>query len=125
MEAAPCCQSSRAWTCKWALEVRAEWVGKLKSGEKRIEVRAYPLPQLLIGVPIAIVVPADMGCGHIQQSPCSGLPDVVPAGLSGAHVAGCVVFERVKLYKSEDEFVQDQPHCVPIGSPYGWQQGDL
>lgn len=39
--------------------------------------------------------------------------------------AGVVVFDGVTEYSSYEQWVADEGrHCVPPGSPYGWQPGE-
>jgi hypothetical protein len=39
--------------------------------------------------------------------------------------AGVVVFDGVTVYSSFEHWAADEDrHCVPPGSPYGWQPGE-
>ncbi|BDA50429.1 hypothetical protein COCOBI_16-1050 [Coccomyxa sp. Obi] len=100
------------------LECKGFWCEKLLTGEKDIELRQYPLPPEFLDRTIWL-----LASGGEDGVPSLG--DSVEAGSPAASVVGWVRFSGNKEYHCPEDWEADQDrHCVPKGSPYGWQQGE-
>ena len=100
---------------RFGLEIREAWCQKIRSGMKKIELRAYPLLEHMLHQDIAIMSTSG-------PEGRSLLSDNVEAG--AVSVVGSIRFSKVKRYESEDELEDDGAlHLVEKGSPYGWTVG--
>lgn len=117
-------------TWQHALECKAHWAARLLDGSKTIEIRAYALPDDLLGTPIALVATeGPEGQATLGEMVLAGQPDgqVVRlcAMVGGDYVHGTqvgeVVFHANKEYKTAEDFWSDEAqHGVQRGSAYGW-----
>jgi hypothetical protein len=105
--------STNWWTGEYALEVQQPWSRFLLEGKKTIEARAYPLPEPLIGRRILLLESEDQSSSH------SALPD----RFQTSRIVGSVIFSRVHIYSSAEEFCADErSHRVPATSAFGWKE---
>mmetsp|Transcript_25464 Transcript_25464/g.55362 ORF Transcript_25464/g.55362 Transcript_25464/m.55362 type:complete len:153 (+) Transcript_25464:90-548(+) len=106
--------------CLYGLEIKEKWVHLLRSGAKTVELRAYPLPDHLLGVDIAIIE------GPNGQDMVSALPDRLGKGHTHSSIVAVVRFDEVRTYSSAEECYADASyHCVGPDSAYGWKEGHV
>lgn len=99
------------------LECKAAWCSKILSGEKKIESRAYTLPEPLNGKRLWLI-------SSSGQEGVSSVPDIVSENYEGLTLVGWIVVSHVKEYVSHGSWEADiSDHCVPPDTPYSWQPG--
>ena len=102
----------------FALEMQEPWAGRLLSGKKTIEVRAYALPADLIGRRIYILQSAQ------GSTATSALGNQV--NLHEDHqvkLVGWCIFSEVKEYTTEPAFNADSAeHLVSRGGIFCWKE---
>ena len=97
------------------LILQKHWCEKILDGSKTIECRRYPL-DITKGEKIFLV--ATHGKDGV-----SSLDDQVDAGSNLGTILGWVEFDSECIeYDTREGFIADeQRHCVPKDSVYGWQ----
>lgn len=119
----------------YALEVHEQWWRLLQSGQKTIEIRAYPLPDVLLGRCIYILPSRpleqqqqsgeaknnnnDVGLDRLRSIPKSPYEYLV--NLKDHQLGGWCVFSHIIEYRTEQDFRNDQSlHGVEPGDYWDW-----
>ncbi|KAL4447979.1 hypothetical protein ABPG75_005198 [Micractinium tetrahymenae] len=103
----------------YGLECKAAWCERILSGEKSLEIRAYPPPPELAGQRVLLL--ASSG-----EEGVAAFGDAIEAGQAGGSVVGWVLFDGAAAveYASGEAFAADAAvHCVPADSPYAYREG--